>query len=343
MSEADSGRVATILNHAGSDPATSVVACALYRDGTRYNMSIEEASAAAKAGQGIVWIGLYEPDDEMLCRIQSQFDLHELLIEDVHQAHQRPKLDSYGDVIFLAVRTAQLAGGERIDFGETHLIVGKGFIISIRHGASASYTPVRARCERSPEMMRIGESFVIYAILDFITDNYFPVLDSIEDELEEIENEIFSATPANEKIERIYRLRVELQGMRRVVSPMLEICNRLARHDFSATAQAIVPYLHDLHDHAQLLNDAIADLRERLASAFEASLLLASARQNDIVKKLASWAAILAVPTAIAGIYGMNFKSMPELDWEFGYPAVLLFIIGLCSFLFYRFKRSGWL
>jgi magnesium transporter len=260
----------------------------------------------------------------------------------VHQAHQRPKLDSYGDVVFLAVRTAQLAG-ERIDFGETHLIVGKSFIISIRHGASASYTPVRTRCERSPELMRIGESFVIYAILDFITDNYFPVLDAIEDELEEIESEIFAAAPANEKIERIYRLRVELQGMRRVVAPMLEICNRLARHDFWATAQAIVPYLHDLHDHAQLLNDAIGDLRERLASAFEASLLLASARQNDIVKKLASWAAILAVPTAIAGIYGMNFKSMPELDWEFGYPAVMLFMGSLCSFLYYRFKRSAWL
>ena len=322
--------------------APGVVACALYRDGARCDMTIEEASAAAKAGEGIAWIGLYEPDEEILCRIQAQFNLHELLIEDVHHAHQRPKLDSYGDVVFLAVRTAHLAG-ERIDFGETHLIVGKGFIISIRHGASASYTPVRTRCERSPELMRIGESFVIYAILDFITDNYFPVLDEIEEELEEIESEIFAATPANEKIEHIYRLRVELQRMRRVVAPMLEICNRLGRHEFPATAAAIVPYLHDLHDHAQLLNEAIGDLRERLASAFEASLLLASARQNDIVKKLASWAAILAVPTAIAGIYGMNFKSMPELDWEFGYPAVMLFMGSLCSFLYYRFKRSAWL
>jgi len=326
----------------GIASAPGVVACALYRDGVRRDMSIEDASTAAKAGEGIAWIGLYEPDEDTLCRIQAQFNLHELLIEDVHQAHQRPKLDSYGDVIFLSVRTAQLAG-ERINFGETHLIAGKGFIISIRHGASASYTPVRTRCERSPELMRIGESFVIYAILDFITDNYFPVLDAIEDELEEIENEIFAATPANEKIERIYRLRVELQRMRRVVSPMLEICNRLGRHDFSATAQAIVPYLHDLHDHAQLVNDAIVDLRERLASAFEASLLLASARQNDIVKKLAGWAAILAVPTAIAGIYGMNFKFMPELEWNLGYPAVMLFIVSLCTLLFYRFKRSGWL
>jgi magnesium transporter len=321
----------------------SIMACALYRDGARCDMSIEEASAAAKTGHGVIWIGLHEPDEAMLYRIQTQFNLHELLIEDVHQAHQRPKLDIYGDVIFLAIRTAQLANGERIDFGETHLIVGKGFVISIRHGASQPYTSVRARCERSPELMRIGEAFVVYAILDFIADNYFPVLDAIESELEEIESEIFTTTPANEKIERIYRLRVEMQGMRRVVTPMLEICNRLARHEFSATEQAIVPYLHDLHDHAELVNEAVVDLRERLASAFEASLLLASARQNDIVKKLASWAAILAVPTAIAGIYGMNFKFMPELDWEFGYPVIMLFMLGLCSFLFYRFKRAAWL
>lgn len=326
----------------GPASAPGVVACALYRDGTRCDMSLEEASAAAKAGNGIVWIGLYEPDEDMLCRVQALFGLHDLLIEDVHQPHQRPKLDIYDNVIFLALRTAQLAG-ERIDFGETHLIAGTRFVISIRHGASASYTSVRARCERSPEMMSIGEPFVVYAILDFITDNYFPVLDSIEEELEQIESDIFATTPANEKIERIYRLRVEMQGMRRVVAPMLEICNRLARHEFPATEQAIVPYLHDLHDHAQLVNDAIADLRERLASAFEASLLLASARQNDIVKKLASWAAILAVPTAIAGIYGMNFKFMPELEWDLGYPAVMLFMAGLCGFLYYRFKRSGWL
>jgi len=342
MGDASTAPIKIPVGAQASASAPGVVACALYRDGVRCDMSIEEASTAAKAGEGIAWIGLYEPDEDLLRRIQAQFNLHELLIEDVHHAHQRPKLDSYGDVVFLAVRTAQLAG-ERIDFGETHLIVGKGFIISIRHGASASYTPVRARCERTPELMRIGESFVIYAILDFITDNYFPVLDEIEDELEAIESEIFAATPANEKIEHIYRLRVELQRMRRVVAPMLEICNRLGRHEFPTTASAIVPYLHDLHDHAQLLNEAIGDLRERLASAFEASLLLASARQNDIVKKLASWAAILAVPTAIAGIYGMNFKFMPELDWDFGYPAVMLFMASLCSFLFYRFKRSAWL
>jgi magnesium transporter len=319
-----------------------IVACALYQNGKRHDIAINECGLASRSNDGVVWLGLHEPDEELLRVIQSQLGLHELLVEDVHQAHQRPKLDTYGDVTFMAVRTAQLIKG-KIEFGETHVIVGKGYVVSIRHGASSSYADVRTRCERSPELLRIGESFILYAILDFITDNYFPVLDEIEEELDAIEELIFAAAPANEKIERIYHLRVELQRMRRVVSPMLEICNRLGRHEFPATAAAIHPYLHDLHDHVQLVNDAIADLRERLASAFEASLLLASARQNDIVKKLASWAAILAVPTAIAGIYGMNFKSMPELDWQFGYPAIMLFMAGLCSYLYYRFKRSSWL
>ena len=320
-----------------------IIACAQYQNGVRRDIAIEESGAAALRETGIVWIGLHEPDAALVRLIQEQFGLHELLIEDVNQAHQRPKLDTYGDVVFVAVRTAQLIDG-KIEFGETHLIVGKGYVVSIRHGASASYAEVRKRCERAPELLRIGESFVLYAILDFIADNYFPVLDEIEEELEHIEEEIFAATPANEKIERIYRLRVELQRMRRVVAPMLEISTRLGRHEFAAPTNAVIlPYLHDLHDHLQLVNDATVDLRERLASAFEASLLLASARQNDIVKKLASWAAILAVPTAIAGIYGMNFKFMPELDWPFGYPVIMTLIAGICVLLYYRFKRSAWL
>ncbi len=320
----------------------AIVACALYRDGVRTDIAIDACGLASHGDSGVVWLGLHEPTETLLRFVQSQLNLHELLIEDVHQAHQRPKLDTYGDVIFLAVRTAQLVKG-KIEFGETHLIVGKGYVVSIRLGASTSYADVRSRCERTPQLLRIGESFILYAILDFITDNYFPVLDEIEQELEQIEEEIFTATPANEKIERIYRLRVELQRMRRVVAPMLEICNRMARHESLASATMIQPYLHDLHDHVQLVNDAIVDLRERLASAFEATLLLASARQNDIVKKLASWAAILAVPTAIAGIYGMNFKVMPELDWQYGYPAAVVFMGGLCAYLYYRFKRASWL
>jgi magnesium transporter len=320
-----------------------VVACAAYESGQRIeDIAIHECGTHARRDGCIVWLGLYEPDEELLRIIQEQLGLHELMVEDAHQAHQRPKLDVYGDVLFLVLRTAELIDG-KIEYGETHVIVGKGFIVSIRHGASASYGEVRRRCERSPELLRLGESFVLYAILDFVADNYFPIIDKIADELETIEDEIFSATATDANIERIYRLRAGLLRMRHAVLPMIEISNQLARHDFSVTATAITPYLHDVRDHALQVNEAIGDLRERLAAAFEASLLLASARQNEIVKKLASWAAILAVPTAIAGIYGMNFKFMPELEWTFGYPVVMGGILAACGYLYYRFRQTSWL
>ena len=174
-----------------------------------------------------------------------QLGLHELIIEDANQAHQRAKLDIYDNVLFIALRTAQLMGKE-IQYGETHLIVGKGFVVSIRHGASASYAEVRQRCERNPELLRLGESAIMYAILDFVGDNYFPIIDKITEELEAIEDDIFSPMPAHDKIERIYRLRAGLLNMRHAVSPMIEICNQLRRHDFPGRSSAIKPYLRDV-------------------------------------------------------------------------------------------------
>ena len=320
-----------------------VVACALYRDGYRVrDIGIEEVGASAGRDGGIVWLGLHEPNEALLGILKAQLGLHELMIEDANQAHQRAKLDVYDNVLFIVLRTGQLTGKE-IEYGETHLIVGKGFVVSIRHGASASYADVRQRCERNPELLRLGESAMLYAILDFVADNYFPIIDKISEELEAIEGDIFSVMPAREKIERIYRMRAGLLNMRHAVAPMIEICNQLRRHDFPARTSAIRPYLRDVHDHVLLVNEAIGDLRERLTAAFEASLLLSAARQNEIVKKLGSWAAILAVPTAVAGIYGMNFKYMPELEWTFGYPAALLVILAICGTLYYCFRRAAWL
>ena len=325
-------------------PRPGVVACALYRDGQRvHDIAVEEIGTIAGRDGGIVWLGLHEPDGALLGTIQAQLGLHELMIEDANQAHQRAKLDIYDNVLFIVLRTAQLDSKGIIRYGETHLIVGKGFVVSIRHGASASYAEVRQRCERNPELLRLGESAIMYAILDFVGDNYFPIIDKITEELEAIEEDIFSAMPARDKIERIFRLRSGLLNMRHAVAPMIEICNQLRRHDFPGRISAIKPYLRDVHDHVLLVNEAIVDLRERVTAAFEASLLLSAARQNDIVKKLGSWAAILAVPTAIAGIYGMNFKNMPELEWPFGYPASLLLMLAICSTLYYCFRRAAWL
>ena len=334
----------TAVSKPGDVPVRpGVVDCALYRDGHRVRyVDVEELATLAGQEGCVVWLGLHEPDQELLGLIQAQLGLHELMIEDANHAHQRPKLEIYDNVLFLVLRTAQLIDGE-VPYGETHLIVGKGFVVSIRHGASASYAEVRRRCERTPELLRLGESAILYAILDFVADNYSPIIDKITEELGVIEDQIFSVMPAAEKIERTYRLRAGLLNMRHAVSPMIEICNQLRRHDFSARSSAIRPYLRDVHDHVLLVDDAIVDLRERLTAAFEASLLLSAARQNDIVKKLGSWAAILAVPTAIAGIYGMNFKNMPELEWSFGYPASLLLMLAICSSLYCLFRRKAWL
>ena len=334
----------TAVSKPGDVPVRpGVVDCALYRDGHRVRyVDVEELATLAGQEGCVVWLGLHEPDQELLGLIQAQLGLHELMIEDANHAHQRPKLEIYDNVLFLVLRTAQLIDGE-VRYGETHLIVGKGFVVSIRHGASASYAEVRRRCERTPELLRLGESAILYAILDFVADNYFPIIDKITEELGVIEDQIFSVMPAAEKIERTYRLRAGLLNMRHAVSPMIEICNQLRRHDFPARSSAIRPYLRDVHDHVLLVEDAIVDLRERLTAAFEASLLLSAARQNDIVKKLGSWAAILAVPTAIAGIYGMNFKNMPELEWSFGYPASLLLMLVICSGLYCLFRRKAWL
>jgi magnesium transporter len=280
-----------------------VVACALYRDGRRQcDIAVEEMGAVLGCEDGIIWLGLHEPDEALLGILQAQLGLHELMIEDANQAHQRAKLDAYDNCLFIVLRTAQLQGTE-IQYGETHVIIGKGFVVSIRHGASASYAEVRQRCERKPELLRLGESAIMYAILDFVGDNYLPIIDKITEELEAIEDDIFSAMPAREKIERIYRLRAGLLHMRHAVSPMIQICNQLRRHNFPGRSSAIKPYLRDVNDHVLMVNEAIGDLPERLTAAFEASLLLSAARQNDIVKKLGSWAAILAVPTVIAGIY----------------------------------------
>ena len=253
---------------------SGVVACALYRDGQRIcDIAVEDIGALAGREGGIVWLGLHEPEAALLGAIQSQLGLHDLVIEDANQPRRRAKLDVYDNILFIVLRTAQL-DSQGIQYGETHLVVGKGFVVSIRHGASASYAEVRQRCERNPELLRLGESAIMYAILDFVGDNYLPIIDKITEELESIEDDIFLATPARDKIERIYRLRAGLLNMRHAVAPMIEICNQLRRHDFPGRSAAIRPYLRDVNDHVLLVDEAIVDLRERLTAAFEASPLL---------------------------------------------------------------------
>lgn len=322
----------------------SIVNCVIYdRHGRAMrNITVEEVSDVLPQAEGFVWIGLHEPGEELLRKIQEEFGLHDLAVEDAHRAHQRAKLDVYGDELFIVLKTAQFWGGN-LHFGETHLFLGRHYLVSVRHGASAAYAQVRSRCEQQPERLQHGPAFALYAIMDHIVDNYAPVVDAFEEELSNIEHLVFDGAFNRSTLERLYRLKRELVQLRLAVVPVIDICNQLMRFHETLVPQAVRPYFRDINDHAIRINEAIDTMREMLTAAMEVNIAYVSIRQNEIVKKLAGWAAILALPTLVASIYGMNFDVMPELRWHYGYPAVAALTFVGCAWLYRRLKRSGWL
>ena len=322
---------------------SGVIASSVYSAGKRIaDIAIEEAGAWAQKEGHVVWIGLLEPGRELLLRVQREFHLHDLAIEDAEHAHQRPKLEIYGDALFIVARTAQLIEG-RVTFGETHIFVGKGYIVSVRHGASTTYAAVRKHWESCPASLAKGEDFILYAILDFIVDNYMPVLEAIEEEVDEIEDRVLVTSMTTGDIERLYMLRRDLLRLRNAAAPLVEVCRRLTNADLPQVRTAMHPLFRDVTDHIRTVQEKIDNLREVLAFAFEASVLMGQSQETAISKKLAAWAAILGVPTALAGIYGMNFSDMPELRMTYGYPVVVGGMATICLILFWRFKKNGWL
>lgn len=321
-----------------------IINCASYAHGKKIaDIELESVHDILKEEDKFVWIGLYEPSESILGKVQDEFNLHDLAIEDAHRAHQRPKIELYGDSIFVVLRTGQMNPNRHIEFGETHFFVGMNFIVSIRHGSSVPYTEVRSRCETMPELLSKGQGFVLYAVMDFIVDKYFPVVEELEKELDIIEDKIFKGKPSRETTEQIYELKRELLEVKRAVSPLMDICNRLMRFDIKSISVETQPYFRDIYDHAVRINEIVDNTRELLNTALEANFSLISISQNDTSKKFAGWAAIIAVPTMIAGFYGMNFKFMPELDWHYGYFYVVVLTVTVCSVLYYFFKKSGWL
>jgi magnesium transporter len=321
-----------------------VVACAAYADGRRVaDVSIEELDRWLDREGQFVWVGLNEPSEECLVQIQGRLGLHDLAVEDAHRAHQRPKAEEYGDSLFVVLRTAERAGDTATAFGETHVFVGPRYVVAIRHGSTQPYTEVRTRCESAPQLLRQGPGFVLYALMDCVVDRYFPVVDGLEDQLGALEDEIFEGRAGRDATERIYGLKRELIGVKRGIAPMIEVCNRLARFNVALIPDETRLYIRDVYDHALRINESIDNQRELLTSALEANLSLISVRQNDIMKQLAAWAAILAVPTLLAGVWGMNFKSMPELEVAYGYPIAVGLMLTTCGFLWSRFRRAGWL
>jgi magnesium transporter len=321
---------------------STVINCVAYEAGRRVaDVDLTQACPAETDG-GFVWVGLQEPDKALLRTVQQRFGLHDLAIEDALNAHQRPKLEIYGGGVFIVLRTAQLVD-RRIQFGETHIFAGRGYVVTVRHGSTTAYREVRARCEGAPKMLAMGESFVIYSIMDFIVDNYFPVVHELEAEADALEDAIFAQKTGQADVERIYELRHELLLLRRAVQPLQEVCNRIMRYDVSLIDNAMNAYFRDIQDHVIQVLEGIDNLRDLLNAALEANLLLISIQQNAVTKKLTGWAAILSIPLAIASIYGMNFKWMPELEQPYGYPTVMAFMIGLCGYMYYRFRRAGWI
>lgn len=320
-----------------------IVNCAAYADGRKIgDVDIEDISEILKFPGQFIWIGLHDPDEALLRQIQSAFHLHDLAVEDALRAHQRPKIEEYGDSLFVVLRTAWLNEG-KTEFGETHIFVGPRYVVSVRHGAAISYTAVRTRCEAAPQLLRKGPGFVLYALMDFVVDHYFPIVDALEDALEDLEDEVFGGKFSRETTQRIYRLKRQLVTAKRAVAPLVEACNRLVRFDVGLIPEDTRVYFRDVYDHVIRINETVDNMRELLTAALEANLSLISVGQNEVMKKLAAWAAILAVPTLIAGIYGMNFLDMPELHWRYGYPATMAGMSILCTLLYRYFKRVGWL
>lgn len=321
-----------------------VVNCVSYgADGKRLGaISLDAISDVLKERGGFVWLGLHEPSEELLSKLQEEFDLHDLAIEDAHNAHQRPKIEVYGESLFIALHTAQISNG-RIEFGETHIFIGKSYLVTVRHGASLSYSPARARCERETDLLAIGPSYGLYAVLDFIVDNFLPIVGEFQNELNELEKDIFSSTFNRKTIKRLYGLKKELMTLRLAVAPLQDMLNQLVRFHPNVIRDEARPYLRDVFDHAIRVNEATGTISEMLSAALSVNMSLVTAAQGEVVKRLAGWAGLLGAPTLVASWYGMNFVHMPELSGPYSYYALMAAVGAMCVGLYFLLKRSRWL
>lgn len=321
-----------------------VVNCAAYdRNGHRRDITLDEISdVLADADGGFVWVGLYEPEERLLDALQDEFGLHDLAVEDAHHAHQRPKVEPYGNSLFIAAHTAQQLDGH-VRFGETHVFIGPRYLMTVRHGASLSFASVRQRLEREPDLLAQGPSVALHAVLDFIVDNYQPIVSDYERELDALEQDVFAESYKRGTIKRLYALRKELTQMRLAVAPMQDILSQLIRTPAFAIPDEVKPYFRDVLDHAARVGDSIDTLREMVAAAMNVNLSLVTVAQGEIVKKLAGWAGLLAAPTLIASWYGMNFEHMPELHGRWSYPALIGLVTLVCIGLYRYLRRIRWL
>ncbi|MFT3756147.1 MAG: magnesium and cobalt transport protein CorA [Pseudoxanthomonas sp.] len=324
-------------------PACVINCCRYSKQGERSDISLDDISEVLAIDDGsFVWVGLYQPSDEILEKMQEEFHLHDLAVEDASKAHQRPKVEVYGNSLFVAVHTAQ-AEGERIAYGETQAFLGPRYLVTVRHDASLSYSVARARVEREPELLVLGPTYGLYAVLDFIVDNYLPVVQAFKDSLDRLEKEVFSETFRRGLLVRLYGLKRQLTDMRGVVAPLQDVLSQLVRSTHPLIPDEVKLYFRDVLDHAVRVNDSIDGMRDMLGTAMSVNQSMVTLAQGEIVKRLGAWAALLAAPTLITSWYGMNFHRMPELDKPYAYPLLIGGVAVVCAGLYWLFKRVKWL
>jgi magnesium transporter len=321
----------------------TVVAAYLYRDGHRIRpVAIDEKIDSLDNKSEFVWIGIADPTEEEMHSLADCYGLHPLAVEDAIKGDQLPKIDVYDDQLFVVARTAHLEG-DHIDYGETAIFVGHSHIISVRHGSTRAHTALREQLEKAPRLLMHGVDYLLHAILDYIIDGYLPLIEDLEEEVLEMETKAVESFLARTEVNRIFTVRRELIRFQRILGPMGEVAQKLARQELPCIDAEARVYFRDVQDHVRRTQARVDGLREVLTGVFEFSSLLEQQRQGTITKQLAAWAAILAVPTAIAGIYGMNFDNMPELRARFGYFIVVGVIALTCALLYRRFRKLGWL
>jgi len=316
---------------------------AAYEDGKRIaEPSLDEIEAFAARPGCFVWVALRDASADELDRVRRVFDLHELAIEDVGHGSQRPKLDEYGEALFVVMQLIERNGDELV-VGQLSVFVGDGYVVSVRGHSAQNFLGVRERCEREPHLLKQGPSFVLYALMDAVVDRYFPVVEQLEAELESIEDRIFVSGTARINIERLYALKRKLGVLKHAVAPLLEVLSKLHGGRIPRLCANSDDYFRDVADHLQRIDASIDSIRDTIGTAIAVNLSMVTIEDNEVTKRLAAWAGIFAVATAFAGIWGMNFQNMPELKLRYGYPMALGVIAGACAFVWWRFKRSGWL
>lgn len=320
-----------------------LVNCVSYQDGRKLaDIQKREIKSTLQRPGAFVWVALKDADAAELAEMQDEFDLHELAVEDARQGNQRPKLEEYGHSLFVVLHTVEVAG-EELNVGEVDVFVGGNYVLSARQKTERGFQDVRARCEREPELMQHGSGYVLYALMDAVVDRYFPVLDAVETELEALEEQIFTGKAPRENIEALYYVKQKLMTLKHATGPLLEASSRLFGGRVPYPCAGLGDYFRDVYDHLVRLNQSIDTLRDTVTTAIQVNLAMITIGESEVTKRLAAYAALVAVPTMIAGIYGMNFERMPELNWAFGYPLSIAVMVAIDVYLFYRFRKAGWL